>query len=186
MGGQVTDAEVDQHGFVRVERAWAAGDTVEIVLPMRARRVRRERQAVGVRVGPLVMVHSPGERWRPIEHAKGLGEWEVFPRTTWNVGLWVDGEVPLEQWPVIEQGVSDVPFDRASPPLLVVAQANLVAQWQADGANAAVVPEGPVPVMWAQKLPLVPYGSARIRVAEFPTIVPVQAQSLPWEAERHG
>jgi hypothetical protein len=182
VAGQPVTLAADPDGFARVERAWAAGDEAVLTLPLRPRRVRRERQAVGVRVGPLVMVHSPGERWRPIEDGRGLGEWEVFPRANWNVGLCVDGEVPLEQWEVATADVPEIPFDLAAPALTVEAVGNFIRGWTADGANAGTVPEGPVCVSWVHSDRLVPYGCARLRIAEFPTIAPVPPGGLPWEA----
>ena len=50
-------------GYVAVRRDWSAGDEVVLLLPMRARVIRRQRQAASVRLGPLVMVYSPGEDW---------------------------------------------------------------------------------------------------------------------------
>lgn len=178
-GGSAVLATGDD-GFARIERAWKAGDEVVLDLPLRPRRVWRERQAVGVRVGPLVMVHSPGERWRAIEDARGLGEWEVLPRNNWNIGLAVDGEVPLERWEVSTAPVPDVPFQLAGAPLTVAAMGNTITGWTRDGANAGTVPEGPVRVGWLHAGKLVPYGCARVRIAEFPTVVSVRTSSAPW------
>lgn len=180
MGGDAVDATPDGRGYVTVRREWSAGDEVVLRLPMTPRRVRRERQAVGVRLGPLVMVASPGERWRPVPDARGLGEWEVFPERSWNMALYADAPVPLEEWPVERSEVPDVPFGRHRVPVRIrAAGSRALPEWRRDGGNAGVVPDGPLPARWINAFDLVPYGSARIRIAELPTVRPVAGVELP-------
>jgi len=180
VAGETHDATVDEDGYVRVSRLWAEADEVTLHLPMTPRRVRRERQAIGVRVGPLVMVASPGEHWRPLPEARGMGEWEVFPERSWNQALYPDAPVPLEEW-VVERGpVGDVPFGRDTIPVRVHAVGNrALSEWKRDGANASHPLDGPAPARWINALDLVPYGNARLRIAEFPTVRPVVGAKVP-------
>ncbi|MFC7787740.1 beta-L-arabinofuranosidase domain-containing protein [Microbacterium sp. MAHUQ-60] len=174
--------DTDEHGYVALSRSWKQGDEVVLTLPMRPRRIKRERQAVGVRLGPLVMVATAGERWRPIPDAKGMGEWEVFPERSWNFGLYPDAPVPLEEWSVHRLPVPDVPFGREGVPVSITGVGiRTLAEWQRDGADAGNPPDGPLPARWANIVELVPYGSATIRISEFPTIVPVLGAKVPGE-----
>ncbi|MGC4152170.1 MAG: glycoside hydrolase family 127 protein [Propionicimonas sp.] len=178
--GEVIVTTPDQHGFVTLEEQWTTGDEFVLELPMRPRRIRRERQAVGVRLGSLVMVATPGEVWRPLPEARGLGEWEVFPERSWNIALYPDAPVPLERWTVTTVGVGPVPFDRSSVPIRIqAAGCRHLPQWRRDRANAGPIPDGPAPTGWINAIDLVPYGSARVRIAEFPTVVPVTGVELP-------
>jgi DUF1680 family protein len=80
----------DADGYLSVTRAWLPDDVVVLNLPMRLRTVPRDDGAVGLRLGPLIMVHGIGEIWRPVPGHAGLAEWEISPRTFWNLGLWAD------------------------------------------------------------------------------------------------
>jgi hypothetical protein len=180
VAGEALDASPDDDGYVTVDRLWTEGDEVVLHLPMSPRRIRRERQAVGVRVGPLVMVATPDEYWRPVPEARGMGEWEVFPQRSWNQALYPDAPVPLEEWDVRRSPVGDVPFDRADPPVRVHAVGiRDLAEWTRDGASASHPVDGPAPARWINTIDLVPYGTARLRIAEFPTVRPVIGAKVP-------
>lgn len=180
VAGETQDATPGDTGYVTLTRQWAEGDEVALRLPMTPRRVRRERQAVGVRVGPLVMVATPGEYWRPVPEARGMGEWEVFPQRSWNQALWADAPVPLEEWTVNRSPVGEVPFARTDVPLRVHAIGiRDLSEWKRDGASASHPVDGPAPARWTNAIDLVPYGTARLRIAEFPTVRPVIGAKVP-------
>lgn len=180
VNGERGDAVADERRYIAVERLWAEGDEVVLHLPMAPRRIKRERQAVGVRLGPLVMVATPGERWRPIPDARGMGEWEVFPERSWNMSIYPDAPVPLEEWGVSRGHVGEVPFDRVDAPVRIhAAGSRALPEWLRDGGNASNPPDGPVPARWINAFDLVPYGCARIRIAELPTVVPIVGVKLP-------
>lgn len=78
---------------------------------MRLRVVPRDRGAVGLRLGPLVMVHGVEEIWRSVPDPEGLGEWEITPRTWWNVGVDLEG---LESWRIERRRVAELPTIRTN------------------------------------------------------------------------
>ncbi|GAA1487554.1 beta-L-arabinofuranosidase domain-containing protein [Brachybacterium sacelli] len=153
-------------GHVELARDWAGTTLVALTLPMRARILRRERQAAAVHLGPLVMVASPGETWTAVPEAPGLGEWEIHPRTTWNWALTDLEDAP--RWRVGRGAVPEAPFALGEATWLEATGCRVRA-WEKDGASADVPPAGPVldhgPV---HTFRLVPYGTARLRVMEFP------------------
>lgn len=159
-------------GYVTLERDWSSAGDVELVLPMRARVLRRERQAAAVRLGPLTMVYSPGERW--VEHvgAPGLGEWEVHPLGSWNWAL--DDVRGATSWRVTRGDVPDAPWawrDRRRAAVVLHAPGARATGWRAAGAQSDVPPPSPVLDHGPDEdLRLVPYGTARLRVTEFPVI----------------
>ncbi len=178
--GDPHDTTPGEDGYISVRRHWVEGDEIVLRLPMRPRRIRRERQAVGVRVGPLVMVATPGEYWRPVPEARGMGEWEVFPQRSWNQALYPDAPVPLEEWTIQRSPVGEVPFDRTDVPVRLHAIGiRDLAEWKRDGASAAHPVDGPAPARWTNAIDLVPYGTARLRIAEFPTVRPVIGAKVP-------
>lgn len=180
VNGEAVEADADTEGYLTILRVWVTGDRVELRLPMTPQRVRRERQAVGVRLGPLVMVATPGEHWRPLPDPRGMGEWEVFPQRSWNMALYPDAPIPLEEWEVVRAPISDVPFDRLDVPVRIRAVGSrALPEWRRDGANASPPVDGPAPARAISAFDLVPYGSARIRIAELPTVKPVVGTKIP-------
>jgi len=76
--------------------------------------------------------------------------------------------------------VGEVPFGREHFPVRVHAVGNrALTEWRRDGASAGHPVNGPAPARWVNAFDLVPYGNARIRIAEFPTIRPVVDVKIP-------
>ncbi|WP_433434943.1 beta-L-arabinofuranosidase domain-containing protein [Nonomuraea sp. CA-141351] len=167
VAGERVPATPDERGYVTVRRVWRDGDVISLVLPMRLRTVPRDRGAVGFRLGPLVMVHGVGEIWRTVPGHRGLAEWEITPRSIWNLGA-LPGD--LESWPIERRPVSSVPFAAESAPVVVHGEGAVVRQWKLVDGSAGPLPDSPAPGVPTLPLRLVPYGSARLRVAELPTV----------------
>lgn len=154
-------------GYLHLVRTWRAGDEVQLTLPATPRIVHRERQAVGVRVGPLQLVYSPGENWREVPEAPGIGEWSIEARGSWNHALVLPADA--QDWAVQRAVPGRLPFAADAPATRVRVRAVRVPSWTLDGGNAATPPAGPVhEPSGVMDIELVPYGTARIRVAEFP------------------
>lgn len=170
-GHEVDGQPVD--GYLTLRRAWGASSHVKLVLPMRPRVIRRERQAAAVHLGPLTLVHSLGENWIPVPHAAGLGEWEIHRRTSWNYAL--ADVANAENWTIERSPVQDIPFGLTGPrpaqgsPVVVLARSVRATEWRAQGVTPDPPPPSPLFERGAgHELALVPYGVARLRVAEFP------------------
>ena len=156
-------------GYTTIDRTWSDGDVVELVLPMRPRLVRRERQAVGVRLGPLVLALRIPENWTPVPGAPGLAEWEVHPRTSWNFALACATDTA--DWPVTRTTPGPVPFGLDDAPVRIAARGAHVTGWGLDGVQAGTVPQSPVLDAGPRvDIELIPYGSARLRITEFPIL----------------
>lgn len=162
---QSTEPAVD--GYLELSRLWANGDVISLQLPMRPAVVRREAQSATLRLGPLVLVHGVAENWLPVSGAPGLGEWEVHPRTSWNWGIDL---ADIDSWEIVRRPVGEVPF-AASDAVVVRAHGAHVNSWVLEGVQAGALPNSPVfdrgPL---HDLRLVPYGTARLRVTEFPVV----------------
>jgi len=171
VGGESQPAVPDEDGFLRLEQEWKPGDTITLELPMELRTVPRDRRAVSVRLGPLILVLSPGEVWRRMPDTPAFGDWEVTPRRAWNFGFDVRPGEPLAEARIERRPVGDVPFALESAPVRVHTFASRVPSWRLEDNSAGPVPEGPVPTgQPLDPVALVPYGSARLRITEFPTV----------------
>lgn len=161
------DGVVD--GYLALEREWSDGDELVLQLPMTPRVERREGESAVVRFGPLTMSLRIPENWIEVAGAPGIGEWEVHPRTSWNFGLIdLDG---VADWAVTRRPVGEVPFTLAGAPITISTKGAHATNWGLDGAQAAAVPFGPVQEVGPLvDISLVPYGSARLRITEFPVL----------------
>ncbi|GAA2821584.1 hypothetical protein [Nonomuraea rubra] len=144
---------------------------------MRLRTVPRDRGAVGFRLGPLVMVHGIGEIWRTVPGHRGPAEWEINPRTMWNCGVLL---ADRQSWRIERRPVSEVPFTADAAPVVIHAAGAILREWKLVDGSADVPPSGPAPTgQPVLPMRLVPYGSARLRVAELPVIA-VAEDSAGW------
>lgn len=166
-------------GFVAVNRIWHAGDELNLRLPMTVRALPRPNGALGLALGPLVLALSPGEVWSRLPGSEGFGDWEVRPRASWNYGLKLDPTRPNETCEVQRFGPTSPAFTlrngRPSSvdgvPLKVMVPAVMLPDWTLDGNSAAPPPEPSGTRLPTHPVALVPYGCARLRIAEFPVVV---------------
>jgi len=177
VNGEAVNAVPNEHGFVRVERTWQAGDALDLYLPMKLRRLERPYHAVALALGPLTLAFWPGEIWEQIPGSEGFGDWEVRPRHSWNFGLALDSG-KLEECVVERFELRSPPFSLGKTrqhgqvegaPLRVRVPAQMVEVWDLEQNSAARPPQSPV----YSRLPVhtvhfVPYACTRIRVAEVP------------------
>lgn len=169
--GETVPTQADEDGCIAIRRIWSDQDVVRLTLPMTLRTVPRDNGAIGLRLGPLVMVHAIDELWRPVPDHRGIAEWEITPRSPWNLGLWSDDPQGLTSWQVDRLPVQPIPFAAATAPVVIHGKGAQIRQWQMRDNSAAPPPESPVATqMPVQPIRILPYGCARLRVAEMPTV----------------
>jgi hypothetical protein len=180
-----------EQGFLVLDREWHDA-CVELQLPMQVRFITRANGAIGVRLGPLVLTYCPGEVWSRLPGSPGFGDYEVRPRRSWNIALLAD-EAAITHTEVERHGPQSPPFGlRTGPPPFGIEDVPVKVwvpgfpggtNWPLERNSAALPPspsemraEAPILTMLdtlslaqVPRAPLVPYGCARLRVAEFPT-----------------
>jgi hypothetical protein len=154
-------------GFARLERSWSGGDRIELTLPMEASLIQRGNYAVSVERGPLVYVLPVAESWQCIRSRARFSDWELYPASSWKYGIVEGTDIQVRTGEVPYQ-----PFLAAQAPVRLTVRGQLLAGWGMELHSAASPPMQPKldPSQPVVELELVPYGSARLRVGEFPCI----------------
>lgn len=162
--------------WIRIERTWKDGDTVEFALPMKVilRRWEENNNSVSVDRGPLTFSLKIGERYVREGGTDEWPAWEIHPTTPWNYGLLLKGRNPTSSFRVIEREwpADDMPFTHEGSPLELHARGRRIPEWQLD-AFGLVGTLQPSPVMSEkpdEQITLIPMGAARLRISSFPVI----------------
>jgi uncharacterized protein len=157
-------------GLFIIERTWRKGDRIELTFGFTPQMVRGFNQSVSVEDGPLLFVFPIETRWEKlVDNGLSSADWEVYSAGPWNYGI-AEGSVFNRS----ERTVSPVPFSVRSPAATLQVEAQMVPQWKVGEGCASFAPPPPEsPVQGSgviEKLTLVPYGSAKLRITSFPTV----------------
>lgn len=184
-GREISDIS---EGFLSISATWRSGDVIELDLVRRPRINPRPNGAIGIDLGALVMAYSPGEIWERVGDAADPGDWEVRPRWSWNIGLDVDDASLADIRPELAApGAQPFGLTNGFPerkvdgvPVRLTVPGGRVHNWTLDHNSSADPPSDAVAPA-RHHYTLVPYGSARIRIAEFPRLGPDEPGH--WEAD---
>jgi uncharacterized protein len=176
-----------------INEKWANGDRIEIEFPMEVRTERRFNNSVSVLRGPVYYSLRMGKEYSQVKLSydnfgyKGSADWEIRPLTEWNYGLILDNiESPERGINVAAHKIGNYPFADKGDMVWSEASGSFV-EWKDDAAvtisvramkipawgmknnSADIPPLSPVRAEQpAETITLVPYGSARLRITEFP------------------
>lgn len=156
----------------KIERDWRKGDAVELLFPMPVRLSKWHEESVGVERGPLVFALRIGEEWRKVKGEEPYATYAVYPKDPWNYGLFIEqGRDTVSQFAVVQGRVANQPFSVINAPVTLEVQAKKIPDWQRYGGIAGPLPWSPIrskePL---EKITLIPYGCARLRISEFPVV----------------
>jgi len=171
--------------YYTVNRAWQYGDIVTLTFPSEIKATTWYNNSVGIEKGALIFGLKIDEQWRRLDGADGndLREEkvnrqpdyptrEVFAAGRWNYGLVIDYNNPAAGFQVQEADkVGLQPFSQDGAPITLKAVGQVIPNWKLDGNLA-----GPQPVItpydnsMTEPIELIPYGSERLRISEFPRI----------------
>lgn len=153
-------------GYVCITRKWHTTNTIELQLPMKPRKVLRNNYAYSIERGPLVYVLPIKENWQMLTRREKFHDWEIYPASQWKYGILheTNYEISMSEMPY-------QPFEDINAPVRMIVEGKIVNNWKMQGNNAGNPPITPdTDGQQVTKIELVPYGSARLRIGEFPSI----------------
>jgi uncharacterized protein len=178
----------------KILEKWKDGDEIMIEMPMEPRYETRYNNSVSVLRGPLYYALRIDKDYRNTRinydnfNYKGSVDWEIYPKSDWNYGLIISRDNPLQSMDITENEVGKYPFaDRGDmvwsadsgkyvtweqeAAVVINIRGMKLDQWQMKDNSADLPPLSPVrPQGEPEKLFLVPYGAARLRITEFPVM----------------
>jgi hypothetical protein len=187
LNGEPVAFQPEAGTFVRLERTWSDGDTLELELPMqiRVRTWTRNRNTVSVDRGPLTYSVRIVERQ---VRRGGTDRWpafDLFPDSPWNYGLRLPADNVASAFEVVPQPwpADDQPFRWDTTPIQVKARARQIAAWTLEAKGLVrEVQDSPVRSPAADEtITLIPMGAARLRIAALP-VIGEGAEATEWVA----
>ncbi|PZE21625.1 beta-L-arabinofuranosidase domain-containing protein [Paenibacillus xerothermodurans] len=158
-------AVLSEKGFIRIERQWRDKDEIHLTFPMSPTMLNRGNYAASVERGPLVFALPIAESWHCIHTRERFSDWEIYPASPWKYGLIKDQDIQVQISAVPHQ-----PFQAVDAPVRLVLRGQQLPNWAMELHSAAAPPMQPKldATQPIKQLELVPYGSARLRIGEFP------------------
>jgi hypothetical protein len=179
---------------VRLNRKWSYGDLISMIIPMKIRTEKRYNNSTAVLRGPLYFSLRMEKEYKSVKinydnfSYKGSVDWEIYPLSPWNYGLMIDKKNLERGLNITENRITEYPFaDKGDmiwsadsgkyitwnkdAALVITARGMKISGWGMKDNSADIPPLSPVkPEGVTEVIQLVPYGSAKLRITEFPTI----------------
>ena len=163
---ETVDRATARNGFYVVTRPWKDGDVVDLSFAMEPRVTHWYREAAVFERGPLVFSLPLSGEWKAVkQHGEKSADWQITSDAPWNFAV----ELGACDSSALKGSVGKTPFDQQHPGVSLVIRGRRLPEWKTDENSAGPVPMSPVSSKEPlDKLTLVPYGAAKLRITAFP------------------
>lgn len=156
-----------------LRKLWRTGDVIQMDLPMEPRMTQWYLQSSAVELGPLLMCFRPEEKWTMTSNEGIAPDYRVDTEEAWNWAL-IEGELMK----VVKDPGAVHAFKRGGDVVKVLIKVAKAEDWGMDAGSAAPPPVNPkVDMANEQIITLTPYGNSSLRIAQFPTVKALRAES---------
>ena len=206
LSGKPVEIEAPSGAYVRIERQWITGDTVEINMSMDISLMKWPRTgAVSVDRGPLSYSVKIEEKWKKCGGTDEWPELEVFPKSAWNYGLVIDDDDPASSFELSSQntpgagtadapdqvtanasGPQDQPWTVEAAPVEIKAKAKRIPEWTLEGQMVQELISGPIKCEEPDEIiKMIPLGCARLRISSLP-VISKERHAREWKKRNNG
>ena len=162
-----TQTEIEsQNGYLVLKKAFSAGDSIQLSLPLKLRFQQEAAGGVTLHYGALLLALPIAAETRIVRGTMPFADREFLPREEWRFAV---AEESLAEAKITRREPGELPFDDANPPISIQLPLVPAPQWRLRQNSAGEVPEP----FAANKQDfviktLIPYGCTQLRVAQFP------------------
>jgi hypothetical protein len=159
--------------FLKLDRTFVSGDTVELDFPMTVRMETPVAGGVSLLRGPLVYSLKIKENRTRLDGitrtAPGYPAWDLTAASPWNYAI---SPADLEKVAVEARPVGDFPWTPETSPVVLTVPARRLPSWTLtpEGRNPPL-PKPPLQVSdETERVQLIPDGATRLRLSVFPSL----------------
>jgi DUF1680 family protein len=161
-------ATAEPDSYFEVKRQWQGRSVVTLIFPMKATAERRFNNSVAISRGPLIYSLAIGTEWSHLRGEAPHNDFTLHATTPWSYALLPDF---LNSLHFEKAELTGNPYDPATPGMRASVKGRLLPDWGIERNAAAPPPVSPVTSSEAiTELCLIPYGTAKLRVTEFPVL----------------
>ena len=160
---------VQQHPIVREDYLFIEGDSGADVYTLffvaEVKKEQRAQRAIGITYGSLIFSLPIKEEWKILKGNSPFYDWSVKPKSEWRYALSENSAYSVHYHKQNEKQI----FDSRHSPISIITSGWKTPNWKIH-QNSADTPPYQVMSEERSELTLVPYGGAKLRISEFPTI----------------
>ena len=154
------------NGYVEIERSFREGDCIKLNLGFEIQYKKTGRGSISIHYGALLMALPIDGEKRKLRGEEPFADWEIYPTSNWRYAA-VESEIQIGE--ITKKEADKYPFGDKDCAISILMNMAPAPEWRSKNGDAGPLPElFAVPRAEIEEKRLVPFGSTRLRIAEFP------------------